>query len=169
MPERRCAACGGSPTDEGPFPCAECHRLLGVCRSCGWCVRLFEAGDPCDCEGCGWTPRGDLSEEEAQAEKRLYESIGRLVQNQAQMRAKAGPIYERARAGSRYVGSAWRSAGKPRAVHLVHTPEGPVWFKWGRSADFASWERATEEEVEAWHAWLRQREDLRSELGPPAD
>ncbi len=165
-----CARCGAPPRDDYPFRCADCGRALGICSNdaCGFGVRLFESADPIDCDGCGYAQA--LPEEEERLKPvrdRLMLAMERQLEALRQMESRSGPIYERAREGSRVVSEAYRAAGRPRDVTRVRGPDGWQYVhQVGRGHGFQRFEPATEEEWRAWDAWCRERERLRERLRP---
>lgn len=170
-PEYRCAVCGGLPRGDSDFDCGLCGRPLGICSNpqCGWGLRLFKADDPKDCEACGYAPM--TPEEEARTRpqiERLAASIGRVFEEVAQMQARSGPYYDLAKERSRIVNAAYRAAGSPRKIgaRMMYNPTRivPVFvIRSGKSDEDT--ELATQADVDAWHAWVRQRDRLRRELG----
>jgi hypothetical protein len=95
--------------------------------------------------------------------KRVTAAFGRQMAAFKQMREHSGPIYETARERSRIASAAWRAAGSPKPVHLVHIAGVRRYVIWGRARDPASWTLATDAQVAAWYAWWRERERLRRE------
>ena len=74
------------------------------------------------------------------------------------------PIYERSRERSRKMSAAWRAAGSPKRVEAFYARDGVTYHV--RRAD-GSYELATDEAVQAWHAWCRERQRLRGEWMTP--
>lgn len=167
-----CAACGGLPAGAEAFPCAGCGRALGECGDCGWCVRLFEAEDPADCDGCGWRPKDPAKDARLLAEYGPCPECGgpridterccigcslrHMVEAQSQIRAKAGPIYEKWLSRSQGGNAAWNAAGRPVKVARVSTPNGLRWYLHAPLRRF-EYVEATPGQVAAWSAYLRSR------------
>jgi hypothetical protein len=164
--EHHCKNCGGSPDDDSRFDCPTCARPLGVCPDCASLVRLFDSGDPRDCEDCEaeHAPRTPEEEERLRlVSERLMLGLRRQLEASQQMREHSGPIYDQSRQLGRVVADAYRAAGRPRRVvklwrggyaHPVRT--GPF---------HADLDPATEDEWKAWEAWVEERNRLRRELG----
>ena len=179
----RCTRCGCSPTDTERFACTDCGRPLGVCSNpgCGWCVRLFNADDPADCDGCGWREKDP--EENAQllagngpcpgcggppqlpSRPLLDCSFTRWADAMTQMTARSGPIHEKSKDRGKVLSAAWRAAGSPPRVIRVGEETRIQYYlyaPWKRESQF---EEATPEQVEAWYSWNRERARLIRENG----
>jgi hypothetical protein len=102
----------------------------------------------------------EAAQQAAQAADRFAASVARVLECVEQMAQRSGPIYERARERSRFMSAAWRAAGRPRRIHELWTAEGITY----RIREHGSWLPASPEQVDAWHAWLRKRDQLRREL-----
>jgi hypothetical protein len=166
-----CAACGG-PSGAEPFGCAECGRALGECADCGWCVRLFEAEDCADCDGCGWRPKEPGEDARLLAEygpcpecggprtaadrRCIRRSWRRMAEAQDQLSAKARPVYEKWRERSQSGSAAWQAAARPMKVAMVGTPDGPRWYLHAPLKRF-EYVEATPEQVAAWLAYKQSR------------
>lgn len=89
----------------------------------------------------------------------LQRSFRRLADNQKQMKARSGPMYELARERSRIISAAWRAAGSPPR------PKGEFRGLSGSGKKLYGQPDRTTAEWQRWREWLHQRTQLYKTLG----
>jgi hypothetical protein len=104
-------------------------------------------------------PNREQEERYRAAVERLRTSVQRVVDNQSQIRARAGPIYELSRERSRIISEAWRAVGSPRR------PRGPFRGISGTGRKLYRPPDRTTAEWQVWRAWLSERARPYRELG----
>jgi hypothetical protein len=142
---------------------------MGACSVCAfWPVRLFVSDDAHDCDTCADVPMTPEEEERTRPEReRLVPSMTRIAEAVTQMQARKGPYYDLAKERSRIVAAAYKAAGSPRKVGAtwVGNPIRTVPVFVVRNGGSYRLEPATQADKDAWHAWVRERDRLRRQLG----
>lgn len=89
----------------------------------------------------------------------LQRSLKRLTDNQDQMKARSGPMYELSRERSRLISEAWRAAGRPKR------PRGAFRGISGSGKKLYGAPDRTTAEWQVWREWLHQKTALYRKLG----
>ena len=165
----------GAPEPDGPYltTMTELEALLGRGSLLEWeldpgrtaedLINLLRSGEVAGGAHPPYTA-AEL-EERTRAHERSLAAAKRQGDALRQMMTRSGPLYELARQRSRVVSEAYRAAGRPPAIRPIHGRDGRTYVrKVGRGRHW-HYEPATQDEWEAWQAWLRQRARLRKQLG----